>query len=51
MNINQDCSHKRRQQALFRYEAQKLIWVSANPHATCQQYEAAMRAIAARYGV
>lgn len=33
------------------YEAAKRAWASANPDATAEQYEAAMRALAARYGV
>ena len=33
------------------YEAAKRAWKQNNPCATCAQYEAAMRAIAARYGV
>jgi len=33
------------------YEAAKRSWTCANPGATAEQYEAAMRAIARRYGV
>lgn len=33
------------------YEAAKRTWTRANPEATAEQYEAAMRAIARRYGV
>ena len=33
------------------YEAAKRAWIDANPGATAEQYEAAMRAIARRYGV
>ena len=33
------------------YEAAKRAWIAANPGATPEQYEAAMRAIAARFGV
>lgn len=33
------------------YEAAKRAWVDANPGATSEQYDAAMRAIARRYGV
>ena len=33
------------------YEAAKRAWVDANPGATSEQYEAAMRAIAELYGV
>ena len=33
------------------YEAEKRAWIAANPGATPEQYEAAMRAIAARFGV
>lgn len=33
------------------YEAAKRAWVEANPNAAPEQYEAAMRAIAKRYGV
>lgn len=33
------------------YEAAKRAWVAANPGATPEQYDAAMRAIAKSYGV
>ena len=33
------------------YEAAKRAWIAANPNATAEQYEAAMRAIARCYGV
>ena len=33
------------------YEAAKRAWIEANPDATPEQYEAAMRAIAERHGV
>ena len=33
------------------YEAAKRAWANANPGATADQYEAAMRAIADRLGV
>ncbi len=33
------------------YESAKRAWIDANPGATAEQYEAAMRAIARRYGV
>ena len=33
------------------YEAAKRAWIAANPGATPEQYEAAMRSIAERYGV
>ncbi len=33
------------------YEAAKREWIAANPGATPEQYSAAMRAIARRYGV
>ena len=33
------------------YEAAKLAWIAANPAATADEYEQAMRAIAARYGL
>lgn len=33
------------------YEAAKRAWIDANPTATPEQYETAMRAIAGRYGV
>jgi len=33
------------------YEAAKRAWIAANPNATPEQYDAAMRAIAERYGV
>lgn len=33
------------------YEAAKRAWIGANPSATPEQYEAAMRALAKRYGV
>ena len=33
------------------YEAAKRAWIDANPGATPEQYETAMRAIARRYGV
>ena len=33
------------------YEAAKRSWTCANPGATAEQYEAAMLAIARRYGV
>lgn len=33
------------------YEAAKRAWIDAHPGATPAQYEAAMRAIAARLGV
>ena len=33
------------------YEAAKRAWIEAHPGATPEQYEAAMRAIARRYGV
>ena len=33
------------------YEAAKRAWIAANPGATAEQYETAMRAIARRYGV
>lgn len=33
------------------YEAAKRAWIAANPGATPEQYDAAMRAIAELYGV
>lgn len=33
------------------YEAAKRAWIAAHPDATPEQYDAAMRAIARRYGV
>jgi hypothetical protein len=33
------------------YEAAKRAWIAANPAATADEYEQAMRAIAARYGL
>lgn len=33
------------------YEAAKRAWISAHPGATSAEYDAAMRAIAARLGV
>ena len=33
------------------YEAAKRAWIEEHPGATPEQYEAAMRAIAKRYGV
>ena len=33
------------------YEAAKRAWIAANPNATPEQYEAAMKAIAERLGV
>mgnify|MGYP000865980421 CR=1 FL=1 len=33
------------------YEAAKLAWIAANPGATPEQYDAAMRAIARRFKV
>jgi len=33
------------------YEAAKRAWIAANPGATPEQYEAAMRAIAERLGI
>ena len=33
------------------YEAAKRAWIAANPNATPEQYDAAMRAIAERHGV
>jgi len=33
------------------YESAKRAWANANPGATAEQYETAMRAIARRYGV
>lgn len=33
------------------YESAKRAWACQNPRATADQYEAAMRAIAQRYGV
>ena len=33
------------------YEAAKRAWIAAHPDATTEQYDAAMRAIAKRYGV
>jgi len=33
------------------YEAEKAAWIAANPDATPDQYEAAMREIAKRLGV
>ncbi len=33
------------------YEAEKRAWVAANPGATPEQYDAAMRAIAERLGI
>ena len=33
------------------YEAAKRAWANANPQATAEQYDAAMRAIAERLGV
>ncbi len=33
------------------YEAAKRAWAIANTNASAEQYEAAMRAIARRYGV
>lgn len=33
------------------YETAKRAWIAANPNATAQQYETAMRAIATRCGV
>ena len=33
------------------YEAAKQVWIRANPEATPEQYEAAMRAIAKKYRV
>ena len=33
------------------YEAAKRAWIAANPNATPEQYDAAMRAIAERLGV
>lgn len=33
------------------YEAAKHAWIAANPNATPEQYDAAMRAIAERCGV
>ena len=34
-----------------RYEAEKRMWASSHPHATSQEYEQAMRAIANACGV
>ena len=33
------------------YEAAKRAWIDANPTATAEQYDAAMKAIAERLGV
>ena len=33
------------------YEAAKRAWIASHPNATPEQYDAAMRAIARRYGV
>ena len=33
------------------YEAAKASWIKRHPAATSEQYEAAMRALAKRYGV
>lgn len=33
------------------YEAAKRAWIAAHPDATPEQYDAAMREIARRYGV
>ena len=33
------------------YEAAKRAWIAANPNATHEQYDAAMRAIAERLGI
>ena len=33
------------------YEAAKRAWIAANPRATPEQYDAAMRAIADRLGI
>ena len=33
------------------YEAAKRAWIAANPNATPAQYDAAMRAIARRFGL
>jgi hypothetical protein len=33
------------------YEAAKRAWIAANPDATPEQYDAAMRAIADRLGI
>jgi len=34
-----------------RYEVEKAIWASAHPHATCGEYESAIRSIAKACGV
>lgn len=33
------------------YESAKRAWIAANPGATPEQYDAAMRALAKRYGI
>jgi len=37
--------------AYERYEADKLAWIVNNPNASSSAYEAAMQAIAKRYGI
>jgi hypothetical protein len=39
------------QQQHLAYEAAKRAWIAANPGATPEQYDAAMKAIAERCGV
>jgi hypothetical protein len=49
--IKGDGTHAPAQQPWQAYEAAKRNWQAANPGATVEQYEAAMRAIAGRFGL